>query len=450
MPQHLPQQRSKLQTFASLIDSLQGLGERPMTIALRKKGAERWSYAEIADHAMRLAQGLHETGLGGGHQIALLAENRPEWIIACLAVIRSGAAIVPLDIQLGDRTLRHALDDSEARLIFTTRVHADRLAGLKTRNHLRHLLLDGSEEDDRHWKKLLARSASHLPMPDRERTAALFYTSGTTGPPKGVPLSHGNLLFEVETLIEQELVREGDRVLLPLPLHHVYPFVIGMFGALATGAPLVLPHALTGPEIARALREEQATILVGVPRLYRAMYAGIEARAASAGWIAARMFAAISGLSIGLRRRFGIRAGKTLLGRMHRQFGPSLRMLASGGSALDPELSWKLEGLGWEIAIGYGLTETSPLLTLNPPGKARIGSAGRVIPGVELRIDTSVETAGKPQDVSPGEIASGEIVSGEITSGEILARGPNVFAGYRNLPEATAEAFTTDGWFRTG
>jgi len=123
---------------------------------------------------------------------------------------------------------------------------------------------------------------------------------------------------------------------------------------------------------------------------------------------------------------------------LHQQFGPSLRVAACGGSPLDDDLAWNLEALGWQVAIGYGLTETSPLPTLNPPGKAKIAAVGRAIPGVELRIDDSD---------SDGEV--GGEVDGQ-TVGEILARGRHVFSGYRNLPEKTDEVLTDDGWFRTG
>jgi long-chain acyl-CoA synthetase len=131
-----------------------------------------------------------------------------------------------------------------------------------------------------------------------------------------------------------------------------------------------------------------------------------------------------------------MRAGKWLLRPLHQQFGARLRVVASGGSPLDDELAWKLEALGWQVAIGYGLTETSPLLTINPPGKAKIGSVGRAIEHVELRIQHGDDVDGDPgTDRSPGEI---------------LARGPSVFGGYRNLPDKTDQVLTDDGWFHTG
>jgi long-chain acyl-CoA synthetase len=151
-------------------------------------------------------------------------------------------------------------------------------------------------------------------------------------------------------------------------------------------------------------------------------------------------------LNARLRRRLGLRIGEPLLRPVRNRLGPNLRVLASGGAALDPELAWKLESLGWRVAVGYGLTETSPILTLNPPDGKKLESAGRPIPGVEVRVDPSAvpdesEGGGERRESrtdEPGE------------EGEILARGPNVFAGYRNMPKETAELLTDDGWYRTG
>src|SRR4029434_8033059 len=231
------------------------------------------------------------------------------------------------------------------------------------------------------------------------------------------------------------LTSENDHLLLPLPLHHVYPFVIGMLAPLTMGLTVVIPQSLTGPQIIRALQEGEINVVIGVPRLYRALYSGIQARLHSAGPLRGGIARKLLGLSIALRRRFGVRAGKILLRPLHRQLGSQLRLLASGGAALDPELAMKLEGLGWQLAIGYGLTETSPLLTFNLPGQAPLDSVGKPIRDVELRIRTPEKE---------------ERVGDMEGQGEVLARGPSVFTGYRNLEEKTREAFTEDGWFRTG
>ncbi len=420
------------ETLQPLLERLARPGSGVAVIALRRQGADTWSYERLAGEVAQLAGGLRDHGIAPGEPVAVMAEPRPEWIAACLGIIACGAVVVPVDTQFNDETLRHVLEDSEVRLIFTVRRKLDQLGRLGLERSPRLALFDSEAWDENHWGRLAGEPAP-FEAPAPEAPAALFYTSGTTGPPKGVPLSHRNLAFQPITIERAGIVRGGDRVLLPLPLHHVYPFAMGLLAPLWLGLPVVIPEALTGPQVLRAIQEGEATVIIGVPRLYRALVEGIETRLASAGRVPKTAFGALLALSGGLNR-MGLPLGRRLFGALHRQFGPRLRLLASGGAALNPQLGRTLQALGWEVAIGYGLTETAPLLTLARPGEAPLESVGRPVPGVEIRIDTT----GAPTE---GGHASGV--------GEILARGPNVFEGYRHLPEKTAEAFA-EGWFRTG
>jgi long-chain acyl-CoA synthetase len=236
------------------------------------------------------------------------------------------------------------------------------------------------------WRELLAERATELPTLDPRAPASLLYTSGTTGAPKGVPLSHGNILSNLNGLLDARLAGPRDRVLLPLPLHHAYAFTVGCLGCLASGATLVLPAGISGPEIVRALQLEQVTMVIGVPRLYESILAGIRARVASQGRRTAVWFERLLALSLWLRRALGVRVGRVLFRALHRSLGGGLRVLASGGAQLDPELAWDLEGLGWEVLTGYGLTETAPMVSFNRHGRTRLGSAGQAVPGVELRV----------------------------------------------------------------
>ena len=436
---------SEPRTLRSFMDALYERGDRPAMLALHKEDVERWSYAELSDHAQRLSCGLTEAGVGSGDHVALLAGNRVEWIVTCLAIIGAGAVVVPLDAQIGDEMLVHAFVDSGAGFIFTTAEGADRIEDLDLENSPRPVLLDAGEDDERSWRRLLSDSDALAASPEPDDRAALFYTSGTTGTAKGVPLTHRNLAFQIDTLLEADLLIDEDRVMLPLPLHHVYPFVIGMLTPLAAGLPIIMPHALTGPQIIRALKEGEVSLIVGVPRLYDALYSGIEERVKSGGRAAAALFRYGVGLNAWLTGRLGLRIAEPLLRPLRDRLGPNLRVLASGGAALDPDLAGKLEALGWRIAIGYGLTETSPILTLKPPDGKKLASVGQPIPGVEVRIDPSA----MPDE--SGDRSGGESRTSEAhEEGEILARGPNVFSGYRDMPEKTAEVLTDDGWFRTG
>jgi long-chain acyl-CoA synthetase len=424
-------------TLRSVVDGLWAHGERPALVAVREEGVEIWTYGELAGLVFDLGRGLRGVGVERGDSVALLAANSKDWVAACLAVISAGAVVVPLDAQLGDEGLRHVLEDSGARHVFTTAEQAGRLENLGIGAGLRTILLDVGEDDGRSWRCLLTDEDVDLPPAGAGDVAALFYTSGTTGAAKGVPLSHANLVFQIDTLLGADLVSEADRVLLPLPLHHVYPFVMGMLTPLAAGLPIVLPQSLTGPQLVRALSEGEATLIVGVPRLYGALYSGIEARVGSGGRLAAILFECGIELCVKLRRLIGLDVGRLPLRPLRKRFGPRLRVLASGGAALDPELAAKLEGLGWRVAVGYGLTETAPLLTLNPPDGNKLGSVGRPVFGVEIRIDRSA--------MPEGAVRTGTA----RREGEILARGPNVFSGYRNRPEESSKVFD-GGWFRTG
>lgn len=420
-------------TLHDLIDGLATSGERPALIAFTESGRREWTYRRLGAAVAARARWLRATGLESGQTVALWAPDRPEWIVAALAAIRAGGLAAPLDAQFTDEALAHVLLDSEARVVFTT---TDRLARVgRLRPAARLVALDALAADLASGPREGAGAADALPAADPEAPAALFYTSGTTGPPKGVPLTHGNLTFQVQSLVAAGLVGPADRVCLPLPLHHVYPFVIGVLVPLALGLPVILPHALTGPQILRALREGEATVLVAVPRLCTALLSAIEGQVAARGRVSAALFRAALALSIAIRRRLGLRAGRWLFRSVHARLAPTLRLVTSGGAALDPGAAWRLQGLGWELASGYGLTETSPLLTLNPPGSPRPESAGRPIPGVALRI---APVAGGPAEGRrPGE-------------GEVQVRGPGVFRGYLHLAAKTRAAFTSDGWFRTG
>ncbi|MCB9947814.1 MAG: AMP-binding protein [Rhodospirillaceae bacterium] len=414
-------------TIAGLLHAFADLGDRPALVTVGL--GQAWSYGDLQDRSRRLAAGLLADGLTPQEPVALLGPSRAEWVALALAVIRAGGTVVPLDTVMAPADLAHALDDCECRRVFAS---ADRLAQLGTvvaTGGLTIGLLDADTDGEagRSWRAWLADAPAPLPTPREGDRAVLFYTSGTTGRPKGVPLTHGNIAFCVHALLEHDIVVPGDRVLVPLPLYHVYPFVVGLLTPLALGITLVFPEGLTGPQIVAALREGEATVMVAVPRLYDALMTAVRGRLKAGGRVPAALFGAALGLSSWLRRRFGWPVGRALFRPFRRRIAPRLRLMVSGGAKLDAELAWSLEGLGWELLSGYGLTETSPIVAFNRPGRADIATVGVPLNGVEIRID---------QPDADG-------------NGEILVKGPNVFGGYHHRPEETQAAFTADGWFRT-
>jgi long-chain acyl-CoA synthetase len=365
------------------------------------------------------ADSLRSFGIRPAEVVALWSPNCPEWIAACLGIIAAGAVVMPVEAGITDAELARILTVGECRRAIVGGRLSERLARLAP--HVQALALDEAAPAGEAVSGRLETDAR------LDAVAVLLFTSGTTGTPKGIPLTHRNIASNVAALAAERLARADDRVLVPLPLHHAYPLTVGVLGVLASGAALILPAGISGPQMVSALRAGGATILLGVPRLLEALLSGIEARLPARG--PARLLSrSMLGLSIWCRRHGGPNFGRSLFSRLHREIGPRLRTLVCGGAHLDESVAWKLEGLGWQVLTGYGLTETSPVLTFNLPGRSRIGSEGRPIPGVELRV---------------GEPDSGGL-------GEILARGPNVFQSYWRDPVQSAEAFETGGWFRTG
>lgn len=425
-------------TLCDLIDALERQGDLPALISTAGPEPATLTRKALLDQVRHLAAGLQADGIAKGDVVALLAENRFEWIAAALAILRAGAVVLPIDSQTAERNLKHALEDSGTCLVFTNEEHEPRLRGLDLERPPRLIRLDDQDEQS-DWGRLLSVEPGPLPDCQPDDDAVLFYTSGTTGPPKGVPLTHDNLIFEIKSIVAANLITEEDRLLLPLPLHHVYPFVMAMLAPLGARLPVVLPKAMTGPEILRAIGVGGVTTVIGVPRLYRALYAGITGQVELRGAVGKAVFYASLAISRFARRRLGVSIGKKLLRPLHRRFGESLRLMASGGSALDADLAANLEALGWQVGSGYGLTETSPLITLKMPDIGPAGSAGKPIAGVEVRI--------RPLETDPEESHSD---AAEEPPGEVQVRGPNVFRGYLHLDDKTREAFTGDGWFRTG
>lgn len=389
------------------------------------------TYAWLADRAAAIAASLRATRTQGEECIGILAPNSPAWVAAYFGIVASGATAVPLDYHAAAAELGPMLAHSRCRRLFAGKAALERLPRSWIDGADAIYVLDapgGGADKTKGWESLLAgtRDAS-VPAIAAESRASLLFTSGTTGTPKAVPLTHAQFLSNLTALLSAHLVHPGERVLLPLPLHHTYPFTVGMLTSLAGGAALVFPGGATGPQILHAARSAQVSAIVGVPGLYAAMANGIEARIARRSWLARQAFGRLLSLSIALSRVLGVRIGRLLFAPLHREFGGKLRVLSSGGARLDPEIAWKLEGLGWRVLTGYGLTETAPILTFNAPHNARIGTEGKPIPGVQLRV---IPVEGSP-------------------FGEIVAHGASVFSGYLDNPEANAQAFMEPGWFRT-
>jgi long-chain acyl-CoA synthetase len=381
----------------------------------------------LYEEVVRTAGGL----LGGGSQdgalVLLWAPNSPEWVIAYFAIVAAGKIVIPLDDQSTPGHLQVVLRQSWPGRIFTTSGHLPAIKASGISPDTLCYLFDVDDSHPSSWRRAGDGKPVAMPVADPQRVTTLLYTSGTTGTPKGVPLTHRNLMSNVQGLLRADIITQKDRVLLPLPLHHAYPATVGMLCVLACGAAIVLPSGISGPELTTAANRSGATILVGVPRLYKVLIDSVETGIRSSGFVARNLYPLLLGVATVLRRVFGVAVGRLLFRRVHRRVGARLRILASGGAKLEPQLAAKLEVLGWMVLTGYGLSETSPVVTFNTPRRRLLESQGIPVSGVEITIDRS----------------------GDESYGEILVKGPNVFSGYWKNEGATRQAFTTAGWFRT-
>ncbi|MGZ9033321.1 MAG: AMP-binding protein [Rhodospirillales bacterium] len=417
-------------------------GEDPAVLSDDAEGLHRLTSGELAARVGEVARGLVARGTRRGERIGLFAPPGPDWIIVRLGIGAAGAVSVPIDPLASADEVAMIVRASAMTRLFTIASHLPMLADLGAGNLHEIIVMDEAAglaggEPPRQLPLAemtgAASNATALPVLAGGEPAMMVFTSGTTGAPKYFTLSYDNIEANVRAIAGTGLIGATDRLLVPLPLHHVYPFVVGVLVPLWTGAVIVVPQAAQGPAIVRALERSEATMMIGVPRLYQALVAGIEAQARARGPAAARLFGAMLAASIAAKRRLGVNLGRRLFGAVHKRFGGSMRLMVSAGAKLEAPVIWKIEGLGFELLTGYGLAETASAFTGNVPGAKRIGSEGRPLSGGQTRIAKVADA-----DTLPG------------ADGEIQLKGPSVFTGYLDNPEANAQAFTEDGWFRTG
>lgn len=403
------------ETLRDLLRQFEERGEAVAIVAFGEGDAGTRTFGELVRTARRIAARIGKERAGGS-TVGLMAANGPTWVEGFWGIVAAGMTVMPIDIQASNEELRSMIEKGACHLVLADAQRIERLRRIVP--ECTTISLETAREE----------SEEGITPGGSAETAVLAFTSGTTGTPKAVPLSHANLLSNVQALLAERIVGPDDRALIPLPLHHAYPLTAGMLTVLAAGATMVFPEGLSGPQLVAALHEGRVTALVGVPRLYAALVAGVYAEAARRGGRGARLFPVLLAAASFCRRRLGLPVGRPLFRAVRQRVGSELRLLVSGGAALSFEVEAALLGLGFEVLTGYGLTETSPILTFNRAGRSRIGCAGEPLPGVRLRIAH----------------ADSEGV------GEIEATGSSVFSGYRDDPAASETTFTPDGWFRTG
>jgi long-chain acyl-CoA synthetase len=365
------------------------------------------TYEELCELAKKTALFLEINGLKKGDKVLLLAPNSPYWVVVFWGTLLRGCIVVPLNIQSTPDMVQKIAEQTEARILFKSIHYKQKIsASLKTCEieFLKEILFGIHEET---FQK------TNISESD---TAEILYTSGTTGDPKGVVLTHKNIESNVEMLAKTSGISERDRFLSILPLSHIFEQVAGFLVPYKSKSTIVYAHSPTA--IRDLLKEYRITMMAGVPEFLRILLSKIEAKAKEKG--KKQLFERMLAFSACIKNPF---VGRILFHSVHKNLGGHLRAIASGGAPLDPVLEKKWNAMGLVILQGYGLTETSPVLTTNTFRERHPCSVGKPLPGITIKIDSD---------------------------GEVLAKGPNIFGGYFKSEEKTTQVFTKDGWFRTG
>jgi len=392
-------------------------------------------YSELCESTKGIASYLIKKGIKKGDKIAIISENRPEWCASYLAISISGGIAVPIDAQLGPAEIRNLLSDSESKIVFfsskTQENVTKALHDLVTHYSLHIILINF---DSPEFKNICnVAGVTEYPDVSDKDIASLIYTSGTTGQPKGVELTHKNLCSDAQAIIEAGIVTHKDNMLSVLPLHHTYPFMCTFLVPVILGASITYPSGLKGPEIMEAIQSNEVTALVGVPRLLEFFRDGIKNKMRNLPGPLSGILIFILKLCGILREKTGINLGKLIFRSAHRHFGRKFRFLTSGGAKLDPDVMKDLEAIGFIVLEGYGLTETSPVVTFSPIKRRKAGSAGKPLPSAMIKI--ADRTTGEPLGV--------------MKEGEIAIKGPMVMNGYYKHQDFTGQVMR-DEWFFTG
>ena len=412
----------------------------PNHIALeiqRREQVESYTYAELRQMADSVGHWITRQHFPDGFRAAILADNHPRWVAAYLGIIASGGVAVPLDTAFHADQIAKLLKDSGSTLLFCDRKHravaqeAVRESATGIVSLDAHDSVDGGTIDNLD-NFFAAGSGDFVAVSSPEDAlASLLYTSGTTADPKGVMLTHGNLMGEVEAVFGWADLGPDDAVLGVLPLFHVLSQMANLLLPLVKGVRVVYLETLNTTELLRALSERQISAFAVVPQFFYLIHERVFKEIAQRGTVAQsalRFLMAVTRFG----RKFGVNLGKVFFRKIHRTFGEKMRYLVTGGSRFDPQIAADFSDLGVDVLQAYGLTETTGAACANSPRHNVIGSVGHPLTGVGVTILDPQPQEGVPMPV-----------------GEILLRGAIVMKGYWNRPDATADVLR-DGWLYTG
>jgi long-chain acyl-CoA synthetase len=373
------------------------------------RGLETHTYAELRRMAERVGAWLVQQGIQPGARIAILADNHPRWVAAYLGAIAAGATAVPLDTAYHADQVAKLLRDSGSSLLICDLKHWQIAQEAVSESKVQLLLTEGASERPQGPRAAISvavndletifaeHTASFDPIPRQpEHIASLLYTSGTTADPKGVMLTHANLLAEAEAVFAWAHIGPDDAILGVLPLFHVLSQMANLLLPLIAGARTVFLSTLNTTELLRALRERKITAFAVVPQFFYLIHERIFKELQQRGWLARFVFRTMMRLNA-VSRRLGLNLGRLFFGRVHDLFGRQMRYLVTGGSRFDPQIGRDFYALGMDVLQAYGLTETCGGAFVNPADDNVIGSVGKPLKGVESRFSS----LGLPMAVRP-------------------------------------------------
>lgn len=413
--------------LSSQISADQGIYHRFSESALRNKTrvalkgdgglGEVFTYAQLSASCEALAAELSSPEHREQHVIGILSENRPEWPIIYLAILRSGKTAVPIDAALKPEEITHITSHSRLKTLFVSSKLRPNTVGLD--KSIRLVPVDSL--------KLNQHSQPTAECESINEIAVLIYTSGTTGSPKAVMLTHLNILSNLEAIARGLAFSKEDVFLSVLPLHHTFEATCGFLTPLMAGASIVYARSLKSKEILEDIGVNRVRVMCGVPLLYEKMYHSITRKISEAPVVRQILFRTLFSLSK-LGWMFGQKWGRSLFRSLRAKAGlSSARMFVSGGAPLPQIVAEFFNLLGFDFFQGYGMTECSPVISMNRPGAIQFGSVGEPLDNLQVRIDAPV--SGQP--------------------GEICVKGPSVTPGYLGLAELTAQT-VREGWLHTG
>lgn len=388
-------------------------------------GWSELTYKGINILAKRLGGYLIHNGIQKGDKIAILSESTPEWSAAFFSIIIAGGTVVPLDIKLTQYELNSILSDCLPRILLVSSAHFE--MGLKMKEQIpsieQVILMDdkGANKDYESIYTIPDYPVKRWRHRSQNQTALIIYTSGTTGMPKGVQITYKNIISQVNNVVKCFPLTTNDRLLSILPMNHLFELTVGFLSFLSLGANLYYSKSLKPNDLFEVIQKKKITFMVVVPAFLKLLKTSLEASVSKYSPLRKFMFHVKFKIAE-LIPSFTLR--KLLFRTLHKRLGGKFKGVLSGGAPLDVNIGKFFNTIGIQVFEGYGLSEASPIVSVNTKGHNKLGSVGRPLPDMDVRIDSE--------------------------TGELQVKGPNVMKGYFKRDDLTAEVMTEDGWLRTG